>query len=118
MYISATVPKGEAVSAWINVGNINSSERERLAIVGVYAPIGLTQTSCSIQGSWTGGPGDATGFDIIDQYAAAKSFVVAAGKLSDIPPGQNPMALPPYIRVNLPSNATADRTFNIGLRPV
>ena len=117
MYINATIPSGQSVSNWINVGNINSSERERLAIVGVYAPIGLTQTSCSIQGSWTG-TGDATGFDIIDQYGAAKSFVVAAGKLTDIPPGQNPMALPPYIRVKLPSNATADRTFNVGLRPV
>ncbi len=117
MYINATVPNGQSFSAWINVGNINSSERERLAIVGVYAPIGLTQTSCSIQGSWTG-PGDTNGFDILDQYGNAKTIPVTAGKLTDITPSQNPMALPPYIRVKLPSNATDERKFNIGLRPV
>lgn len=117
MYINATVPNGEAVSAWINVGNINSSERERLAIVGVFAPTGTTQTSCSIQGSWTG-PGDTTGFDVIDTYGSAKTITISAGKLTDINPAQNPMVLPPYIRLKLPSTVSADREFRVGLRLV
>lgn len=117
MYITTTVPDGVAVSAWVPTSNIQSADRDRLAIVGVYAPVGLTQPTCSIQGSWSGG-NDATGFDVLDQYGNAKSIPLTAGKLTDVIPAQNPMALPPYIRVKLSGNATADRIFQIGLRPV
>lgn len=116
MYISATVANGADASSWIPTSNLNSSNREYLAIVGVYAPTGTTQTSCSIQGSWTGGS-DA-GFDVLDSYGAAKTHPIAAGKLTDIIPGANPMALPPYIRLKLPTTVSADREFKIGIRPV
>lgn len=116
MYISATVANGADTSSWISTSNINSTERERLAIVGVYTPTGTTQTSCSIQGSWVGG--SDTGFDVLDSYGAAKTHPIAAGKLTDIIPGSNPMALPPYIRIKLPSTVSADREFKIGIRPV
>lgn len=116
MYIFAKVANGADTSSWIPTSNLNSAERERLVIVGVFAPTGTTQTSCSIQGSWTGGS-DA-GFDVLDSYGSAKTIPISAGKLTDILPGQNPMSLPPYIRIKLPSTVSADREFKIGIRPV
>jgi hypothetical protein len=116
MYITATIPASGTTSAWIPTSSFGSIDSERLAIVGIYAPTGASQTSCAIQGSFAGGA-DA-GFDVLDSVGIAKTFPVAANKLTDIPPAMNPMALPPYIRVKLPAPAAAEYEYKIGLRLV
>lgn len=112
-YLELKIPNGTNVSDWKKIEGASIPGLSLMGISQVVCPAGLTQTSASIEFSMNGSNGSE--LPLYDEYGTALNFAAGANRIVMLPPSKY-SGIGNYVRIKTPTNVSADRTFQVGIR--